>query len=405
MRSVDNTPMDEDNKHILIAGGGIGGLAAALACSRAGWPVQLMERAPAFGEVGAGIQMGPNVVRVLQGWGLEHALKHVAAFPDVLRVRSADSGAVLGGLRLGARALSLYGSPYATIHRADLHRMLLTAVVQQGSAALRVGQRLTSFVDTGSAVQVQTEDGLQLQGEALIGADGLWSSVRQHMLAPHDAPPRVTGHLAYRAMVSQADLPAALRSQDVTVWLGPKLHVVQYPVRGGDWLNVVAIVEGAVASGSDMQDWDHATHTRDLQAAMGSTCGALQDLIAAIHTWRLWALCDRPPMAGAHEQAQGRVALLGDAAHPMRPYMAQGAGMAMEDAACLQDVLALSERPMAQRLQHYAQQRWRRNARVQARSTRNGQIFHATGLVRWGRDLSMRLLGERLLDVPWLYRG
>ncbi len=309
----------------------------------------------------------------------------------------------MGRLRLGERTRTLYGAPYATIHRADLHRMLLTAVVQQGSTALHVGQRLASFVDTGNLVQAHTQDGLQLQGQALVGADGLWSSVRQQLL--HDAPPRVTGHLAYRALVAQADLPAALRSQAVTVWLGPRLHVVQYPVRGGEWLNVVAIVEGAVADGSDVQDWDHATHTRDLQSAMGSSCSPLQDLVAAIQTWRLWALCDRPPMVGAHEQAQGRVALLGDAAHPMRPYMAQGAGMAMEDAACLQHVLAESGLPMAQRLQHYAQQRWQRNARVQARSIRNGQIFHATGLVRWGRDVSMRLLGERLLDVPWLYRG
>ena len=395
--------MQPDDKQILIAGGGIGGLAAALACSRAGWAVQLLERTQAFGEVGAGIQMGPNVVRVLQGWGLEQAVKQVAAFPDALRVRSAADGTELGRLRLGERSRTVYGAPYATIHRADLHRMLLMAVVQQGSTALHVGQRLASFVDTGSAVQAHTHEGLQLQGRALIGADGLWSSVRQQLL--HDAPPRVTGHLAYRAMVAQSDLPTALRSQEVTVWLGPKLHVVQYPVRGGEWLNVVAIVEGAVAEGGDVQDWDHATHTRDLQAALGSTCSALQELVAAIQTWRLWALCDRPPMAGAHEQAQGRVVLLGDAAHPMRPYMAQGAGMAMEDAACLQGVLAESGLPMAQRLQHYAQQRWQRNARVQARSTRNGHIFHAKGLVRWGRDVSMRLLGERLLDVPWLYRG
>ncbi|MES2951984.1 MAG: FAD-dependent monooxygenase [Pseudomonadota bacterium] len=391
----------EDDKQILIAGGGIGGLAAALACSRAGWAVQLVERAAAFGEVGAGIQMGPNVLRVLQDWGLEQALKQVAAFPDVLRVRSAANGQESGRLRLGQRALSRYGAPYATIHRADLHRMLLTAVLQQGSTELHVGQRLASFVDTGSLVQANTDAGLKMQGQALVGADGLWSSVRQQLL--NDAAPRVTGHLAYRALIAQADLPAALRSQEVTAWLGPRLHVVQYPVRGGDYLNVVVIVEGVV--NGDVQDWDHATHARDLQAAMGSTFAPLQDLIAAINTWRLWALCDRPPMAGAHEQAKGRVALLGDAAHPMRPYMAQGAGMAIEDAACLQRVLAESGLPMAQRLQHYAQERWQRNARVQARSIRNGQVFHATGLVRWGRDLSMRLLGERLLDVPWLYQG
>ncbi len=401
--SEDNTSMHEDDKQILVAGGGIGGLAAALACSRAGWAVQLVERTPAFGEVGAGIQMGPNVVRVLQGWGLEQALKQVAALPDVLRVRSAAKGQELGHLRLGERTRALYGAPYATIHRADLHRMLLTAVVQQGSTALHVGQQLESFADAGSVVHAHTHGGLQLQGQALIGADGLWSSVRQQLL--HDAPPRVTGHLAYRALVAQADLPAALRSQEVIVWLGSKLHVVQYPVRGGESLNVVVIVEGAVVEGGDVQNWDHATHHRDVQAALGSTCSPLHDLIAAIQTWRLWALCDRPPMAGAHEQAQGRVALLGDAAHPMRPYMAQGAGMAMEDAACLQRVLAESSLPMVQRLQHYAQQRWQRNARVQARSIRNGKVFHARGLVRWGRDLSMRLLGERLLDVPWLYRG
>ena len=224
----------------------------------------------------------------------EQALQQVAAFPQVLRVRSAANADALGSLRLGERTRALYGAPYATIHRADLHRLLLTAVVQQGSTGLHVGQRLASFVDTGTAVQARTDAGLQLQGQALIGADGLWSSVRQQLL--HDAPPRVTGHLAYRAMVPQADLPAALRSQEVTVWLGPKLHVVQYPVRSGEWLNVVAIVEGAVPEGGDVQNWDHATHGRDLLTALGPTCSPLRDLVAAIQTWRLWALCDRPPM-------------------------------------------------------------------------------------------------------------
>jgi salicylate hydroxylase len=235
----------------------------------------------------------------------------------------------------------------------------------------------------------------------LVGADGLWSTVRHLLLK--DEKPRVTGHLAYRALIAQRDLPAYLRSQQVTVWLGPDLHVVQYPVRRGHWLNVVAIVHGEVKG--NVHDWDHATHGSDLQAAMGSACNRLQDLIGAIPDWRQWGLCDRAPMAGAHEQAQGCVALLGDAAHPMRPYMAQGAGMAIEDAACLQRMLALPDLPMLQRLQQYANERWKRNARVQARSIRNGEIFHAKGLVRWGRDASMRLLGERILDVPWLYRG
>lgn len=388
-------------KKILIAGGGIGGLAAALACSRAGWSATLLERTREFGEVGAGIQMGPNVVRRLYAWGLEQELKKVVAFPEMLRVRSADTGDVLGRLPLGERALKRYGAPYATIHRADLHSLLLKAVEQEGTVQLHLGRWLESVVDTGSVVQVKALDGIPMEAQALIGADGLWSTVRHNLL--NDGEPRITGHLAYRALIAQRDLPAYLRSQQVTLWMGPDLHMVQYPVRRGHWLNVVAIVKGQVIG--DVDDWDQETHARDLQAAMGRTCSRLQDLVSAINNWRLWALCDRPPMAGAGEQAKGRVALLGDAAHPMRPYMAQGAGMAIEDAACLQAVLSGPERPMAERLQAYANQRWRRNARVQARSIRNGQIFHAKGPMRWGRDAAMGLLGTRLLDVPWLYRG
>ncbi|MGA8390922.1 MAG: FAD-dependent monooxygenase, partial [Burkholderiaceae bacterium] len=218
-----------------------------------------------------------------------------------------------------------------------------------------------------------------------------------------DGAPRVPGHLAYRAMVPQASLPENRRSQQVTAWLGPKLHVVQYPVRRGEWLNVVVIVQGRVES--DLQNWDHGANAAELRASMGHTCAQLQDLIAAIPDWRLWALCDRPPMKGAWQQAQGRVALLGDAAHPMRPYLAQGAGMAIEDADELGRSLAMDNLAVSARLQQYAQNRWQRCARVQARSIRNGEIFHSGGLVRWGRDTVLKVLGERVLDVPWLYAG
>jgi salicylate hydroxylase len=179
--------------------------------------------------------------------------------------------------------------------------------------------------------------------------------------------------------------------------------VVQYPVRGGEWLNVVAIVHGEV--NGELHGWDRSANAVDPQHAMGVTCAALQDLIAAVPAWRLWALCDRPPIQDAWQQAAGRVALLGDAAHPMRPYLAQGAGMAIEDAEQLARSLALTDQPVRERLQHYAGLRWQRCARVQARSIRNGTIFHSEGVVRWGRDLALRALGERLLDVPWLYRG
>lgn len=386
-------------EQILIAGGGIGGLAAALACARAGRGVHLMERAREFTEVGAGIQIGPNVVRLLQAWDLEPALLQVVALPQRLQVRNAHGGQILGELRLGEQARAQYGAPYATVHRADLHQVLLAAVREQAQVSLNLDAWLSSWVEQNGAVTVNLVDGSQVQGDALIGADGLWSRVRQILLG--DLQPRVTGHLAYRAMVRQDSLPATVRSQDVTVWLGPRLHVVQYPVRRGEWLNVVAIVQGQAPGPLD--DWDQAATAEALRQALAGTATPLQTLVQAIDHWRLWALCDRAPMAGPHQHARGRVALLGDAAHPMRPYMAQGAGMAIEDAACLQQALTPRGQPIDEQLAWYAQQRWARNARVQARSIRNGQIFHATGLVRWGRDVAIKLLGERLLDVPWLY--
>ncbi|HEX5285886.1 MAG TPA: FAD-dependent monooxygenase, partial [Polaromonas sp.] len=252
------------SQQILIAGGGIGGMAAALATSRAGWDVRLFEQAPAFGEVGAGVQLGPNVVRVLHGWGLEAELARVAAFPPRLQVRDAVTGRELGVLRLGERAVQKYGAPYATIARADLHGLLLEAVQARGNVRLNLNSPLASFVETGPVVTLRTTEGLEVEGDALIGADGLWSRVREQLL--HDGPPRVTGHLAYRAMLPQTSLPERLRSQQVTAWLGPRLHVVQYPVRGGEWLNVVAIVQGRVED--DLQSWDHSANTAELQAAL-----------------------------------------------------------------------------------------------------------------------------------------
>ncbi|MDP2255796.1 MAG: FAD-dependent monooxygenase [Polaromonas sp.] len=401
-------------RQALVVGGGIGGLAAALSASRAGWDVRLYERAPAFGEVGAGIQLGPNVVRVLHGWGLEAGLARVAAFPDRLQVRDALSGQVLGVLPLGERAVQTYGAPYATIARADLHGLLLDAVQARANVWLNLSSAVAQFTDNGSVVTIKTTEGLEVEGDALVGADGLWSRVREQLL--NDGPPRVTGHLAYRAMLPQAGLPERLRSQQVTAWLGPRLHVVQYPVRGGDWLNVVAIVHGQVER--DLQSWDHAAHAAGLQAALAHTAAPLRELIDAVTAcgeapgdaaavgWRLWPLCDRPPMRGAHQQAQGLVALLGDAAHPMRPYLAQGAGMAIEDAAELGRALGQALDPAFEvpaLLQRYALRRWQRNARVQARSLRNGQIFHADGALRWARNASLQLLGEKVLDLPWLY--
>jgi salicylate hydroxylase len=391
----------QEHKQVVIAGGGIGGLAAAVACAQRGLPVQLLERAAQLSEVGAGIQIGPNVTRILQAWGLDAALAQVAAFPKFLQARDAHTGQVLGSLRLGERAQALYGAPYATIHRGDLQSLLHVAA-QAAGVDVNLNQTVKGWRETPEGLQVDTANGASMKASALIGADGVWSAVRQQLLG--DAPARFTGHLAYRALVAQADLPAHLRSDQVTVWMGPRLHVVHYPVRSGQWLNLVAIVHGfKPEQAQEAQGWDQAGHTQALMQAMGAVGRDLHERLASVPAWRQWALHDREPMSAPSQMAQGRVALLGDAAHPMRPYLAQGAGMAIEDAQVLAQSLSTGSASVVQQLQAYAVQRWARNARVQTRAIRNGHIFHATGPVALGRNLSMRLMGERVMDVSWLY--
>lgn len=385
---------------ILIAGGGIGGLAAALACRRAGSEVRLYERSPAFGELGAGIQLGPNAVRVLRDWGLGAALDAVVARPRALTVRSATTGAVLAGLALQDFE-ARYGAPYLTIRRADLHRVLLDAL-QPSRDWLCPGRTATGFVEQADGtVQLQLSPGPDVEGDALVAADGLWSALRTQW--PGAVPARATGHLAYRAVVAQASLPAHLRSDQVTAWLGMDLHVVHYPVQAGEMLNVVVLVEGAPPR--DVTGWDHAAPDGAVQAALAGMAAPLRELVGAAGPWGLWALCDRPALRGPDEMARGRVVLLGDAAHPMLPYLAQGAGMALEDARELEKALGMADIELPLRLRRYALNRWQRNARVQARSSRNATIFHASGPLRWARDAAMAALGPRLLDMPWLYGG
>ncbi len=391
---------------MIIVGGGIGGLSAALACGQAGARPQVLERAATFSEVGAGIQMGPNVTRTLHAWGLAEDLKAIGFAPRKLEAKDTQTGQVIGSLPLGQRSLDTYGAPYVTVHRADLHRVLLQKLMRSGLAQLHLDSEV-------EAVQ-QAADGIQICGaslpasltefsqfSAMVGADGLWSATRQFVVPP--TTPRVTGLLAYRALLPMQFLPEKLRLQDVNVWLGPRLHAVLYPVQCGECLNLVVVVQGQPPANLD--DWDHAGHKEELDRAMGPIHAGLRDMLAAVPAWRLWPLCDRPPLQGPHEMAKGRIALLGDAAHPMRPFLAQGAGMAIEDAAALARSWARADLPVEDRLQMYAQARWARNAQVQQRSIRNGQIFHLQGPLRWGRNVAMKLMGESLMDVPWLYAG
>jgi len=399
---------------VLIVGGGIGGLAAAIACARAQMGVGVREQADAFSEAGAGIQLGPNSVRVLQSWGIGSELEALAGHPARLSIRRARDDAELAAMPLGADMLRRYGAPYLTAHRADLQGMLLRAAKEAG-ADTRTGTRIAR-VDTHADAHVNTPvdggdvgirvidgQGAATDAAALIVADGIWSALRGHVDGLDVSAAAPTGHVAFRALAPQRALPASCRSTEVTAWLGARMHVVAYPVRGGEWLNMVVLAERSPPA--DATDWDAAATRGELRDSIGQVASALRDRIDAMPAWRLWTLHDRPPLRSAQQMARGRIALLGDAAHPMLPYLAQGAGMAIEDACVLAQSLARAGRsadvPAA--LQDYARRRWQRCARVQQVARRNAVIFHARGPLAWGRDAALRTLGERLLDQPWLY--
>lgn len=383
---------------LIVAGGGIGGLAAAVAGTRAKATVRVLEQAAQLREFGAGIQLGPNVTRVLARWGLADALQPVAARPEAIVVRDAVDGRELGRLPLGAPFEQRYGAPYLTIHRADLQKLLLEAATRSG-AELRTRSRVVA-VASGRVIDLRLDSGDTLRGDGLVAADGVWSHLRAEVV--EDGPATPTGHLAYRALVDQSALPESLRSREVTAWLAPRMHVVSYPVRGGEALNVVALVE-AIREQPE-PGWDARGAREELGPALHFVAPELRTLVDAMPAWGVWSLHDRPPVSGAFEMARGRIALVGDAAHPMLPYLAQGAGMAIEDADQLGAVLAdAAPATLEPAFARYAQARWQRCAKVQAGARRNAHVFHAGGALRLARNLAMRCAGERLIDQPWLY--
>lgn len=424
--------MNPSDTHILIAGAGIGGLAAALALSRVGLRVTVLEQADAFGEVGAGVQLGPNAFGVLDGWGLREALWKVVNFPEVLQARDAATNRLLGELPLGDTARRNYGFDYATIHRADLHQVLLDAVRHQPQVSLHLNARINTISESEQAVQVTTSQGDSYSADGLIGCDGLWSQVRKHVLG--EQMPLATGHVAWRALLPLHVVPPELQSERVTAWLAPRTHAIAYPVHRSQFLNLVVITEDdQPAATPNPQSWSRdATGLSPLQvirnmkigAQMGiQTAYSLPDVLSNLLQkvteplgggWTRWTLFDRAPMTSSVEMAHPdhpRIALLGDAAHPMRPYLAQGAAMALEDAQALAVGFAAAfsqgkndfPAHIPTVLQQYAQKRWQRAARVQARSRRSGTIFHMDGPLRWGRDAALALLGPSVMDLPWLY--
>ncbi|MCA8095378.1 3-hydroxybenzoate 6-monooxygenase [Burkholderia anthina] len=380
---------------ILISGGGIGGFAAALALSKAGFKVRLFERAEEIKEIGAGIQIGPNAFHVFERLGVTDAVRAKAAMPQRLVMMDGISGEQVVSIPLDDQFLNRFTYPYALIHRADLHRILLDACLRSDLIEVSTNVKVNGFTDHGDSVVLQTTDG-DVRGRALIGADGLWSTVRSQIVG--DGGPRVSGHIAYRAVLPISEVPEDLRSNTMTLWAGAKTHLVHYPLRGGELFNLVAVFH----SDRYVEGWDAVGDAEELHLRFRDAVPTVKTLLEKIQTWRMWVLCDRDPVKN---WSKGNVTLLGDAAHPMLQYMAQGACMAMEDAVVLADEIAHATDDLATAFVRYQERRYLRTGKVQMSARLYGEFYHANGVNRELRNqfLQSRSLDQTLDGMAWLY--
>ncbi|MDX6263691.1 MAG: 3-hydroxybenzoate 6-monooxygenase [Kribbellaceae bacterium] len=380
----------------LVVGGGIGGLTSALALARTGHRVQVLERAREFSEVGAGLQVGPNASRVLDHLGVLDAVTTHAFFPSRLTLRDAMTGERIASLETGAEFRERFGYGYFVAHRADLHRAVLTACRETGLVELVADKEVREVVQTGDEAHARCTDGSVYSTTALVAADGLHSPTRQRLIG--DGPPTDSGYVAYRGTVPIDVLMGhgGLREPDgMVIWVGPGLHLVQYPVRNGLLCNQVATIDTR----------RYTSHANDLssqlQAAFAQACPDVRTGISLMNTSRRWPMFDRLPATG---WSQGAVTLVGDAAHPMLQYLAQGACQALEDAVALADAVAAHPGEVAAAFRAYEAIRAPRTARVQTTARTWGEILHVEGIAA---DLRAALLKGRAEDdysvVDWLY--
>ena len=390
---------------VIVAGAGIGGLTASLTLAAQGFRVIVLEKAERLEEAGAGIQLSPNASRILVELGLKDQLARRAVTPECVSVMSARAGGEIARLPLGETAALRAGSPYWVIHRADLQAALQNAVNEHPGIDLRLGCQFEDVSKHGEGLTVIQRRGNARQQElaaALIGADGIWSSVRGHLVP--DVQPHFSGLIAWRGTLEATTLPGEDAAPRVRLWMGPNAHLVAYPISAGRQINVVAIVSGTWnqpgwSAPGEADEVKHAFATSDWPAAA-------QMLIGAVDSWRKWALFTLPDIGRWNE---GTVALLGDAAHAMLPFAAQGAGMAIEDAAVLANALSDSSGeniagiPAA--LARYAQMRRARVVRVQRLARQQGRIYHLSGSAALARDLAIRALGPQrmLARQDWIY--
>jgi len=383
---------------ILVAGGGIGGLAAAHALARKGFAVRVLEQAPEFREIGAGVQLGPNIFRVLEKLGLKDAVLADAHRPSALEMRCALSGERVTRMPLDGRFIAKFEQPYAVTHRHDIHGVFLKACRDNNLVTLETSRTVTDFEQDEGGITVTLQSGEQVRGRALIGCDGMWSRVREKIIG--DGKPLVSGHIAYRAVLKRDEVPNDLWQPDMILWAGPRTHLVHYPLRRGELYNLVAVFH----SKRYVEGWNAEADAGELWAHFNGQRPEVLRMLERIETWRMWVLCDREPVK---EWSKGRATLLGDAAHPMLQYLAQGACMATEDAYWLAQKAAEQPDDLPAAFRAYVQQRYLRTARVQIMARVYGEFYHARGPAA---ELRNQMLGPRTPEesyegMAWLYGG
>ena len=389
--------MPDRCKPILIVGGGIGGLAAALGLARRGFRSIVLERSATLGEIGAGIQLGPNAFRAFDALGVGEAARAMAISIDRLRLMDATTAGEIASIDLTEPFRARFGNPYAVVHRGDLHGVFVRACLSDPLVDVRTACAVTGYDQDGGTVTARLASGEAVEGIALIGADGLWSRIRAQVVG--DGPPRVTGHSTYRSVIPVDRMPEELRWNAATLWAGPKCHIVHYPLSGWTAFNLVVTyhndapepVAGKPVSEAEVRAGFEHVHPR------------ARDIIRHGSDWKLWVLCDRDPV---ERWCDGRVALLGDAAHPTLQYLAQGACMAMEDAVCLADEMAARPDEPEAALDAYRRHRMLRTARVQLMSRAIGDhIYHPAGAhAALRNDIMSRKSNEEWYDnLAWLY--